>query len=185
MSLPDLNVLSLTLSKLGVGTLMVTSLMNFRSDYTIVHIPNGSFLTVRDRIFCNINLLRMGCSGRSPLMLDEPKYEPLSFCYSIQKLTSASDTTKDRFLQSYKFPSSLRGSTGYQTLLCSVLGLVRLLQLSLFFFGCFDVESYKCDGLLCDFTLQGLETWREEIGEPKLLLEVCFSGRYRQTLTWS
>jgi hypothetical protein len=70
------------------------------------------------------------------------------------------------------FPESLRTPSLYESLICSVLGLVRLLQLSLFFFDCFDVESYKCDGLLCDYTLEGLEKWTEEIGEPKLLLEV-------------
>jgi hypothetical protein len=83
-----------------------------------------------------------------------------------------SDTTRERFIQSYSFPDNLRLSSCYDALVSSILGLVRLLQLSLFFFEKFDVESYKCDGLLCDYTLEGLERWTEEIGEPKLLLEV-------------
>ena len=53
---------------------MVTSLANFRSDYTIVHIPNGNFLEVREQLYTNINLLRMGCSGRSALTLEEPRW---------------------------------------------------------------------------------------------------------------
>lgn len=55
------------------GTLFVTSLANFRSDYTIVHIPNGNFLDIREQLYTNINLLRMGCSGRSALTLEEPR----------------------------------------------------------------------------------------------------------------
>jgi len=52
---------------------MVTSLANFRSDYTVVHIPNGDFMSHREQLFVNINLLRMGCSGRSALTLQEPR----------------------------------------------------------------------------------------------------------------
>ena len=55
------------------GTLMVTSLANFRSDFTIVHIPSGFFLEAREHLYTNINLLRMGCSGRSALTLEEPR----------------------------------------------------------------------------------------------------------------
>ena len=54
------------------GVLMVTSLAHFRSDFTIVHIPDGNFLSVKDQLYTNINLLRMGCSGRSALTLDDP-----------------------------------------------------------------------------------------------------------------
>lgn len=57
----------------GLGILMVTSLANFRSDFTIVHIPNGKFLEIREQLYTNINLLRMGCSGRSALTLEEPR----------------------------------------------------------------------------------------------------------------
>ena len=52
---------------------MVTSLANFRSDFTIVHIPSGFFLEAREHLYTNINLLRMGCSGRSALTLEEPR----------------------------------------------------------------------------------------------------------------
>ncbi|KAF9247064.1 hypothetical protein BU15DRAFT_69908 [Melanogaster broomeanus] len=66
------------------GTLMVTSLAHFRSDYSIVHIPDGDFLAAQERLYSNINLLRMGCSRRSAVTLEEP-----------------SDTTKDRFKSTY------------------------------------------------------------------------------------
>lgn len=54
------------------GTLMVTSLANFRSDFTIVQISDGNYLHAREQLWTNINLLRMGCSGRSALTLQKP-----------------------------------------------------------------------------------------------------------------
>ncbi|KAJ3511429.1 hypothetical protein NLJ89_g4105 [Agrocybe chaxingu] len=66
-----------------------TSLAHFRSDYTIVHIPDGNFPPVRDQLYANINLLRMGCSGRTALTLEDP-----------------SDTTKDRFISTYHLPET-------------------------------------------------------------------------------
>ncbi|KAJ7129648.1 hypothetical protein C8R44DRAFT_850755 [Mycena epipterygia] len=72
------------------GTILATSLANFRSDYNIVNIPSGDFLLARDQLYTNINLLRMGCSGRSALTLEEP-----------------SDTTKDRFIATYHLPDTI------------------------------------------------------------------------------
>ncbi|KAG2156080.1 hypothetical protein DEU56DRAFT_765463 [Suillus clintonianus] len=72
-----------------LGILMVTSLANFRSDYTIVQIPDGDFLAVQERLYCNINLLRMGCSGRSAVTLEEP-----------------GETTKERFKSLYSIPDT-------------------------------------------------------------------------------
>lgn len=53
--------------------LLITSLNNFRSDYNLILIPDGNFLAVREQLYVNINLLRMGCSGRSALTLDVPR----------------------------------------------------------------------------------------------------------------
>ncbi|KAJ7095410.1 hypothetical protein B0H15DRAFT_1020241, partial [Mycena belliarum] len=77
------------------GVVLATSLAHFRSDYTIVHIPSGDFLQSRDQLYANINLLRMGCSGRSALTLEEP-----------------SDTTKDRFIATYHLPDTIVSPTG-------------------------------------------------------------------------
>jgi hypothetical protein len=63
------------MSKTALGTIMITSLANFRSDLNIVKIPNGKYLDYRERLFVNINLLRVGCSGRTALNLDEPRFE--------------------------------------------------------------------------------------------------------------
>ncbi|KAG6873315.1 hypothetical protein C0995_000468 [Termitomyces sp. Mi166 len=72
------------------GVLMATSLAHFRSDYTIVLIPDGNFLAVREQLYTNINLLRMGCFGRSALTLEDP-----------------SDATKSRFISTYRLPQSI------------------------------------------------------------------------------
>ncbi|KAF7355334.1 hypothetical protein MSAN_01449900 [Mycena sanguinolenta] len=72
------------------GVVLATSLAHFRSDYTIVNIPSGDFLQARDQLYTNINLLRMGCSGRSALTLEEP-----------------SETTKDRFIATYHLPDTI------------------------------------------------------------------------------
>ncbi|KAI0765510.1 hypothetical protein BC629DRAFT_1596637 [Irpex lacteus] len=85
------------------GVIMVTSLANFRSDFTIVHIPGGNYLDVREQLYTNINVLRMGCSGRSALTLEEP-----------------SETTKDRFISSYYIPDkSVMRSPGLFKAVCS------------------------------------------------------------------
>lgn len=66
------------LIKTDKGVIMVTSLANFRSDYTVVHIPDGDFLAHREQLYVNINLLRMGCGGRSALTLQPPRSVRLS-----------------------------------------------------------------------------------------------------------
>jgi len=178
------------------GMLMVTSLANFRSDFTIVHVPNGDFLTAKEQLFTNINLSRMGCSGRSALTLEEP-----------------SETTKDRFKTTYFLndsppaPSTLRAQSlsrshtraysqpiitlipaiaelprlsaintpsvklpsrqiAFNTI---VLELVKLVQSALAICGMFP---FACiDGLLCDKTVEGLQRWIAEVGEPVLNVE--------------
>lgn len=79
------------------GTIMVTSLAHFRSDYTIVHIPDGDFPAVSDYLYANINLLRMNCSGRSALTLEEPRYMRL---YSLPSFADISIATPPRIVSS-------------------------------------------------------------------------------------
>lgn len=121
------------------GLLMVTSLAQFRSDNTIVLIPN-SFAEAKGQLYTNINLLRLGCSGRSALTLEEP-----------------SDTTKVKFLTMYHLPS-LPSSLFVPT----VLELVKLIQAALSVFGYFSLEP---DGLFCDDTILGLQKWAVDVGE--------------------
>ncbi|KAL6309539.1 hypothetical protein BKA93DRAFT_722828 [Sparassis latifolia] len=135
------------------GTLMVTSLANFRSDYTIVHIPRGNFLLVREQLYTNINILRMGCSGRSALTLEEP-----------------SDATKDRFISMYRIPEKAlaQSSTLFND---TVLELVKLIQAALTIYGMLDILPEERNGLLCDVTCEGLRRWVVEIGELYMKVE--------------
>lgn len=71
------------------GVILVTSLAHFRSDYNIIKIPTGNFLSVRDQLYSNVDLLRMGCFGRTALTLEDP-----------------SDVTKDRFLSTFHLPEN-------------------------------------------------------------------------------
>lgn len=57
----------------ALGVIMTTSLANFRSDLNIVKIPGGNYLEARDKLYVNINLLRLGCSGRTALTLEHPR----------------------------------------------------------------------------------------------------------------
>ncbi|KZT71574.1 hypothetical protein DAEQUDRAFT_763797 [Daedalea quercina L-15889] len=137
----------------GFGTLMVTSLANFRSDYTIVHIPRGNFLEVREQLYTNINLLRMGCSGRSALTLEEP-----------------SDTTKDRFILMYHI-SDKGNARSAPCFNATVLELVKLIQAGLAMFDLFDISPEERNGLLCDVTCDGIRRWAAEVGEPCMKIE--------------
>ncbi|KAF9821170.1 hypothetical protein IEO21_00778 [Rhodonia placenta] len=135
------------------GTLFVTSLANFRSDYTIVHIPNGNFLDIREQLYTNINLLRMGCSGRSALTLEEP-----------------SDTTKDRFVLMYEIPDKALSKSG-SFFNATVLELVKLIQAALAIFDMFDLSPEERNGLLCDVTSEGIKRWVTEVGEQCMKVE--------------
>lgn len=149
---------------------MVTSLANFRSDFTIVHIPNGNFLEVQERLYANINVLRMGCSGRSALTLEEPRYVWLFHFTTCAKIVT-SDTTKDRFISSYHLPDQalIRSPALFNSV---VLELVKLIQAALSVFGMFDLEREERNGLLCDVTCDGIQRWVTKIGEPLMNVEV-------------
>ncbi|KAI0677515.1 hypothetical protein C8Q78DRAFT_961830 [Trametes maxima] len=135
------------------GVLMVTSLANFRSDYTIVHIPSGNFLDVREQLYTNINLLRMGCGGRSALTLEEP-----------------SDATKDRFIAMYHVADKAPARSG-ALFNATVLELVKLIQAALSIFAMFDLALEERNGLLCDVTCSGIRDWMKKIGTPYLKIE--------------
>ncbi|OCH94087.1 hypothetical protein OBBRIDRAFT_723647 [Obba rivulosa] len=136
------------------GVIMVTSLASFPSDFTIVQIPGGNFLEVREQLYTNIDLLRMGCSGRSALTLEEP-----------------SDTTKDRFISMYHVldKATTRMSEAFRT---TVLELVTLVQTALAMFNLFEMCPEERNGLLCDITCEGVRRWVSQIAEPVLKLDV-------------
>ncbi|KAH0587538.1 hypothetical protein H2248_006318 [Termitomyces sp. 'cryptogamus'] len=155
------------------GVLMATSLAHFPSHYTIVLVPDGNFLAVRDQLYANINLLRMRCSGRSALTLEDP-----------------SDATKSRFISTYRMPPAITATssenlvpltkshsqglglrpsaskTDNSVFIATVLELVKLVQAGLSLFG-----FIYLDGLLCDHTVNAIRTWILQIGEPCIGLQ--------------
>lgn len=166
--------------------IMATSLAHFRSDFTIVYLPGGDFFAVQEQLYSNINLLRTGCSGRSALTLEH-----------------SSEATKDRFLSMYHLPDAPVPSTLQQTpskhldggdhagqdsndkslskktinrlFVTTVLELVKLVQASLLIYGMYaGGVCAPADGLLCDVTIEGIQRWVRDVGEPILDVEVCF-----------
>ncbi|KAI5124996.1 hypothetical protein M0805_007420 [Coniferiporia weirii] len=133
------------------GIIMVTSLANFRSDYTVVYIPEGDINAHREQLYVNINLMRMGCSGRSALTLQEP-----------------SDTTKDRFITTYRFEDAIRSPDCFKR---TVLELVKFIQCALSLFEMFPIDIEEQTGLLCDITVNGIQKWVAETGKPYMGVE--------------
>ncbi|KIM25568.1 hypothetical protein M408DRAFT_331115 [Serendipita vermifera MAFF 305830] len=127
-----------------LGLIMITSLANFRSDLNIVKIPQGSFLDARDTLYVNINLLRLGCSGRTALTLDPP-----------------TEAIQEKFRQLYSIPVIAVQRLSFETV---VLEFVRLIQSALIIFDLFDF-NYERDGLLCDTVVDSVQRWTLEIGE--------------------
>ncbi|KAF9137072.1 hypothetical protein BGX30_010580 [Mortierella sp. GBA39] len=116
------------------GQLFVTNLSLFASSLNIVLVPKqGDFDYYQQRFYLNLNLRRMGCSGRSALTSKSP-----------------SDAQREKFNQLYK----ISDSTDFEV---TVLRLVVLVQNCLYIFGLFNLMDV--DGLLCNATEKGLEVY--------------------------
>ncbi|KIY65858.1 hypothetical protein CYLTODRAFT_378722 [Cylindrobasidium torrendii FP15055 ss-10] len=174
------------------GILMVTSLAQFRSDYTLVRVPDGAWNPkVRQRLVANINLLRLNVAGRTALTLAEPSESTKERFYAAY-LLPPQEKDKDKDKEKDKDKDGAREqektSVGGSSTSTSVLELVKLLQASLFLFG-FDRTPQ--DGLLCDGTLSALSAWASQhypaalehrIPSPALvamLLSTVFTARNR------
>ncbi|KAF9927758.1 hypothetical protein FBU30_002875 [Linnemannia zychae] len=114
------------------GQLFVTNLSLFTSSLNIVLVPKqGDYDYYQQRFYLNLDLRRMGCSGRSALTSKSP-----------------SDAQREKFNQLYK----ISDSTDFEA---TVLRLVVLVQNCLYIFGLFNLADV--DGLLCNATENGLE----------------------------
>ncbi|CAG7848712.1 SubName: Full=Related to SIN3 protein-binding protein STB2 {ECO:0000313/EMBL:CCA69064.1} [Serendipita indica DSM 11827] len=127
-----------------LGTIMCTSLANFRSDLNIVNIPGGHYLQSRDKLYVNINLLRLGCSGRTALTLDPPN-----------------ESIQERLKQLYSIPAIAVQRLGFETV---VLSFVKLIQSALCIYDFYDSNEER-NGLLGDHTVDSIQRWTLEIGE--------------------
>lgn len=71
----------------------------------------------------------------------------------------------------YHFRDSLRSKVPF---VMTVLELVKVIQSGLALFDMFPTAVEEHDGLLCDKTVDGLQRWVAEVGEPYLKVEVRF-----------
>lgn len=138
-----------------MGVLYVTNLGTFASFLNLIHVPNGDFEAHIQNFNLNLNLRRLGCSGRGALTFTPP-----------------SDAQKDRF-QVFKTLERADFSA-------VLFELVKLIQLSAYFLG-FLAERYE-DGLICDETQEAVRLFSEEnhlsttevsLNSLHLILRVC------------
>jgi hypothetical protein len=80
-----------------------------------------------------------------------------------------SDTTKDRLVSMYRFPDKVLTP---DVLMATVLELVKHIQAGLGICGMFEPASDERQGLLCEATVEGLQRWIVELGQPFVDLEV-------------
>ncbi|RHZ45191.1 hypothetical protein Glove_688g12 [Diversispora epigaea] len=138
-----------------IGSIFVTNLSTFPSSLNIILVPDGDYEKHYLEFYLNSNLRKIGCSGRSALSLKSP-----------------TDAQKDKFYQLY----SISEIVPFED---AVLGLVKLVQISLYIFDKFPINFV--DGLLCDSTESALRefskeykciTFRDNILEPVLVAEI-------------
>lgn len=80
-----------------------------------------------------------------------------------------SDSAKDRFLSVYQFKETLRADDQFKA---TVIALVKIIQSALALFELFPIDAKQQNGLMCDTTVDGLQKWVKEIGEPYMKLVV-------------
>ncbi|KAI6047167.1 hypothetical protein EDC04DRAFT_2622019 [Pisolithus marmoratus] len=141
-------------------------------DYTIVHIPDGEFLALQDRLYSNINLLRMGCSGRGAVTLDEPRSVHGPCPTSRMHSRAHSHPATSPSLSPGPSVTSLHHSNASQASAPVTTSSSRSPHFALYVLellaicGLFPLpSSHGLDGLLCDVTVEGLRRWGAEIGE--------------------
>ena len=84
-------------------------------------------------------------------------------------LPSISDSTRDRFISLYGFRES---ACPPGALVTTVLEFIKVIQAALSLFNMFPIALEEQNGLLCDVTVEGLQKWVLDIGEPYLHIEV-------------
>ncbi|KAG8804735.1 hypothetical protein FRC20_003849 [Serendipita sp. 405] len=127
-----------------LGVILTTNLASFRSDLNIVRIPGGDYLADQDKLYVNINLLRLGCGGRTALTLESP-----------------SESIQERFKQLYSIPAIAVQRLTFEHV---VLAFVKLVQSALMIYDLLDMSDER-DGLLGDATVDSVQRWTLEIGE--------------------
>ncbi|CAG8438109.1 564_t:CDS:10 [Ambispora leptoticha] len=126
------------------GTIMVTNLSTLPSSLNTVLVPDGDYELNIGNFYINLNLRKMGCSHRRALSLAEP-----------------SEAQQEKFIQIYKISTHIDFTY-------AVLELIKLVQTALYLFGLFP--PYYIDGLLCDTTLDALQTFHNKFASSEVEL---------------
>ncbi|GAA95144.1 hypothetical protein E5Q_01800 [Mixia osmundae IAM 14324] len=145
----------------SLGLIFVTSLANLQGDRSLVSIPGGQVTQqIRDTLYQNLALRRLGLGGRSSLSLTPPATAQL-----------------ERFAQLYRLPYSLASVQELENKLLDVIAIVQC-ALALFGLGPLvppqkhslshhqalpneGIDQLAPDGLLCEETIAGLAEWND------------------------
>lgn len=122
------------------GRMLVTNLSSLPSNLNLVAI-RSSYIRGFPRFIVNEDLRRLGCVGRMAVSSEEP-----------------SESVFANLRQIFKIDWSVPGAFAARE-------LVTLLQLSLFYFD--FLSARFVDGLLCNYTLRGLEQWWTNLGHKR------------------
>ncbi|ORX92939.1 hypothetical protein K493DRAFT_338540 [Basidiobolus meristosporus CBS 931.73] len=121
-----------------LGSIMATNLDQVPTSLNLVSVPDGKYDEHIIDFCVNINLKRLGCSGRSALTLKPP-----------------SQVQQDKFHQVYK-------TSDFHSFRSTVLEVVILAQKGLALLGLYHHSDV--DGLLCDSTLNALQQYYLDFG---------------------
>jgi hypothetical protein len=112
---------------------MVSNLQSFPSHLNLIQISDGDYEEHLLKLHLNLNMKRLGCSGRSALTLGLPGH-----------------AQTEKFYQLFKMSEIIPVDQG-------VFELVILFQTCLFLMG--YLPSAYCDGILCDSTVIALQQY--------------------------
>ncbi|CAG8472679.1 9094_t:CDS:10, partial [Scutellospora calospora] len=142
-----------------LGTIFVTNLSTFPSSLSTILVTEGDYNAHYPQFRLNLNLRRIGCSGKTALSL-KPQTE----------------VQKQKFFQLYSVPEKIPEKI-FES---AVLQLVKYVQVALHLI--FDFPQIYIDGLLCNITESYLKEFKNEharnfdtlenIFEPNLVAEI-------------
>ncbi|KAF2743047.1 hypothetical protein M011DRAFT_529453 [Sporormia fimetaria CBS 119925] len=120
------------------GIVMVTNLGAFPSSLTVIPVPGGDVKRNMELLYVNVDLKRLGCSGRIGIKLGTPN-----------------SATQAKFHQLYR-------TSDKNPINAAVVELVRMCQIALIIFK--KLSPAFADGLLCDCTERAIGDWWADFG---------------------
>lgn len=126
--------------KTNLGNMLVTSLSSLPTNLTLVSMPQ-KYRAGYSNFVINENLRRLNVVGRIAVTADDP-----------------SESCVASFRRHFATSPVVSGEYAIQE-------LVTLMQIALFYFGL--LAPANVDGLLCDYTLQAIETWWATAGRTR------------------